>query len=360
MSSPCTAVPFPVKSSIFAALTLFVCAPLLAVEVDPKLDRAVRDALPVCSDVKVSYDELPVKLPTGFSGRLVRVESSRQSCDGQFAAVLSPGGGFFLGMPWLIGEEEGATLEQKFANFTWRNMQEQMKAVIDRTARTKDGLYPVTLEQLTENGRMILSGEVDPNGQVFFFGHFRTLNDPRAARLKHFEPFLAGAPAKGAPAPAVTIVEFSDFQCPSCQRASGWVDTILAKHGDKVRYVRYDLPLTAHAWAFPAALAGRAIYRQNPEAFWDFKKQVYANQAELNAFTFWDFARAFAEDHDLDMKKYDADLRDEELKATLLKGAGAALSNDIRATPSYLVNGALVDAGDGGKALAEYVDKLLQ
>ncbi len=348
------------KSAISAALALLVSAPLLAIEIDPKVDRAVRDALPVCSDVKVTYAELPLTLPTGFSGRVVNVESSRHACEGQYAAVTSPSGGFFLGSPWPVGDEEGATLEQKFANFTWRNMQENMKATIDRTTKTRDGLHPVTLEQLTENGRLILSGEVDPAGKIFFFGHFRTLGDPRAARVKAFEPYLAGAPARGAATPKVTIVEFSDFQCPSCQRAAAWVDPIVEKHGDAVRYIRYDLPLTGHAWAFPAALAGRAIYRQSPEKFWAFKKQVYASQGDLNAFTFWDWARAFAEDNDLDLQKYDADLANEELKASILKAAGAALSNDICATPSYLVNGAIVDAGDDGKALAAYVEKLLQ
>lgn len=348
------------KSAISAALALLAAAPLLAAEIDPKVDRAVRDALPICSDIKVTYGELPIQLPTGFSGRLVSVESSRHACEGQYAAVTSPSGGFFLGSPWPVGDEEGETLEQKLANFTWRNLHENVKATIDRSTKTKDGLLPVTLEQLTESGKLILSGEVDPAGKIFFFGHFRAVGDPRAGRAKAFEPYLAGSPARGAATPKVTIVEFSDFQCPSCRRAADWVEPILEKHAGAVRYVRYDLPLSGHAWALPAALAGRAIYRQSPEKFWAYKKQVYASQSDLNAFTFWDWARAFAEDHDLDLQKYDADLASEELKASILKAAGTALSNDIRATPSYLVNGALVDAGDDGKALAAYVEKLLQ
>jgi protein-disulfide isomerase len=177
--------------------------------------------------------------------------------------------------------------------------------------------------------------------------------------MKVFEPFIANAPTEGASTPTVTVVEFSDFQCPSCQRASGYLEPILAKHGDKVRYVRYDLPLTMHSWAFPAALAGRAIYRQKPELFWEYKKQVYSNQGSLNAFLFWDWARQFAEDHELDLKKYDADLASEELKNEILHGAGTALTNDIRATPTYIVNGAVVDAGEEGKALAAYVESLL-
>lgn len=341
------------------AISLFVCAPLFAVDVDPKLDKAVRDSLPVCSDAKVSYGEVQLAMPARFKATLVRVESPSHICESQLVAVLSPTGGLYLGSPWPIADEEGATIEEKLKNFTWRNMREHMTATLDRKFNS-DGLIPVTLTQTTDNGKLPIYGSVDPQGKIFFFGNFRPIgNDVRTSRTKTFESFVANAPAKGAAKPSVTIVEFSDFQCPSCQRASAYVDPILAKHGDSVRYVRYDLPLTGHAWAFPAALAGRAIHRQKPELFWEYKKQVYANQSELNPFSFWDWARGFAEDHELDLAKYDADLASQALKDEILTGAGTALSNEIRATPSYLVNGALVDAGTDGKDLAAYVEKLL-
>src|SRR2546430_10287302 len=57
--------------------------------------------------------------------------------------------------------------------------------------------------------------------------------------------------------------------------------SILAAHGDAVRYIRFDMPLiTIHPWAFSAAVAGRAIYRQNPDLFWKFKEQIYEFRSE--------------------------------------------------------------------------------
>jgi len=348
-----------VKPSILL-ITLVLCAPLFAdvdPKLDPRLDKAIREALPVCDGATVKYAELGVKLPERFTGTLVQVESARHSCAGQYVAVLSPTGGFFLGSPWPIADEEGVTIEEKLKNFTWRNMQTNISAELERRA-TEDGLIPVTLWQTTENGKAPLYGLVDPKGRTFFFGNFKRLGgDIFAQRTKAFESLLAKSPSKGSG--SVTIIEFSDFQCPSCRRTSGWVDPIVTKHDGKVRYIRYDLPLSGHPWAFPAALAGRAVHRQKPELFWDFKKNVYENQDQLNAFTFWDWARAWAEDHELDLKKYDADLGNAELRAEILHGAGLALSNDVRATPTYIVNGAIVDAGDDGKALEAYVDKLL-
>jgi protein-disulfide isomerase len=360
MSPAGAAVPPPVKRVLPALSALLVCLPLFAIDVDPKVDKTVRDLVPVCGEAKITYDEFPAKLPTGFKAVVVQIASGRPSCEGQLIGVTSPTGGFFLGMPWIIEGEEGKTIEEKLKGFTWRNLQENITPVVDRSAASDDGLWKVTLNQTTENGPLPMQGFVDPQGRVFYFGNFRRMNgDVTAQRAKSLETFSSSAPAKGAAKPAVTIVEFSDFQCPSCKRASGFVDPIVTKYPDSVRYVRYDLPLTMHPWAFPAALAGRAIYRQKPDAFWQYKHDVYASQADLNAFTFWDWARAWAEDHDLDVKKYDADLAAPETKKLLLDGAGAAFSNDVRATPTYMVNGVMVDAGDEGKALAAYVDKLL-
>ncbi|HEX8617266.1 MAG TPA: thioredoxin domain-containing protein, partial [Thermoanaerobaculia bacterium] len=287
------------KSLIASALALLVCAPLFAADVDPKLDRAVRDALPICSDAKLTYGDLPIKLPARFTGTVARVESASPTCDTQLAVVVSPAGNVFIGAPWPIADEEGKSVEEKLKNFAWRNLHENVTATVD-PKRTVDGLFRTTIMQTTEHGKMPMDGYIDEDFRMFFFGSFKPMNgDMRAARVKAYEPLLATSPTKGSASAKVTVVEFSDFQCPSCQRAAGYLEPILAKHGEKVRYIRFDLPLSGHAWAFPAALAGRAIYRQKPELFWEYKKQVYANQSGMNTFMFWDWARGFAEDHDL-------------------------------------------------------------
>lgn len=356
------ALPTPVsprvKRHLLLACALLASSALFAAEVDPKLDKAIRDVLPVCSDAKVTLGELQVKLPARFKGTMVQVESASHRCDQQAAGVLAPSGAFYFGMPWPMGDEAG-TIEEKLKSFFWKNFQMNVTVAVDRKP-TDDGLYNVTLWQTTEYGKMPLEGEIDPEGRVFFFGHFLRGSDLRAARTKSFEALIAKSPAKGPADAKVTVVEFSDFECPSCKRAATWFDSFLGKYDGKVRYVRFDLPLTGHPWAFPAALAGRAIYRQKPDLFWEYKKQVYENQEKLNAFMFWDWARSFAQDHELDLKQYDADLNDEALRGDLLKGAGLALSNAVRSTPTYIVNGTVVDAGTDGKDLAAYVDQLLK
>jgi protein-disulfide isomerase len=327
-----------------------------------KVDAMVKAALPVCGEaIKINTVEMQHKLPPNLAAKVYQVDSERASCQGQYVAITSREGGFYLGVPWFLDDAEGKTIEERLKSFTWKHMQQNFDPVVDRT-RTRDGLYRVVMNQTTERGRLPLEGEVDPDAKVFFLGHFQPIADTAAAaRLKAFAPFISGAPSTGASNPAVTVIEFSDFECPSCQHASHYLEPLLARYPDQVRYIRYDLPLVnSHPWAFPAAVAGRAIYRQKPELFWDYKKTVYENQDKLSAFTIDDFARGFAQDHDLDVAKYDADIASDELKSLIMKGAAVALSTDIRATPSYLVNGTLVDAGDKGKHLESYVASLLK
>jgi protein-disulfide isomerase len=356
-----------VKRLAFATLVLAIAAGALADEpsatLAPAAMKLIKDNLPVCAaETKVSYAKMPHKLPANLSAIMVRVESKRQGCEGQWLAATSSGGGFFLGIPWFLDDEkEEKSLEGKLKAFAWNKLQQNVTPAVTR-AETRDGLFPVTLQQTTDRGTIALEGEVDPTGSVFFLGPFAPLKgDLRQERLKAFSPIVTSSPVTGAAKPEVTVIEFSDFQCPSCQHASGYMKPLLDKYADKIRYVRYDLPLVQmHPWALSAAIAGRAVYRQKPELFWEYQKHVYENQEKLSAFTFDDFARGFAQDHELDMKKYDADVTSPELRAEILKGVGVAFVNDIRATPTYVVNGVTVDPGDGGASLEKYVAGLLK
>jgi hypothetical protein len=326
-----------------------------------RADKLIKEGLPVCSEAATeSRVALTHALPADMVGAVVRIASKHSACEGQWVAITSTEGGFFFGTPWFLDGQTG-TLEEKLKNFTTQYMKDTFAPVIDRT-KTREGLYRATLYQTVEGGKLPLDGEIDPAGTVFFIGHFVPITaDYRSSRVKALDHFLNLSPATGAAQPQVTVIEFSDFECPSCQRASGWMKPILEAHGDKVRYIRYDTPLvTIHPWALAAAIAGRAVWHQKPELFWKYKEQIYANQEKLSAFTIDEFARGFASDHDLDLKKYDADVQSPDLRAELVNGAGNAFTNDVRATPTYIVNGAFVEAGTDGKGLAEYINKALK
>jgi protein-disulfide isomerase len=158
----------------------------------------------------------------------------------------------------------------------------------------------------------------------------------------------------------VTIVEFSDFQCPSCRMASEKFEPFFEKNAERVRHIRIDMPIvSSHPWAYSASAIGRAIWRQNPEVFWKYKKATYASQSDLNAFTIDQFGRGFAEDNGLDMKRFDEDVVSEPLRKEILDGLGTAFTIQVAATPTYIVNGTIVAFGADGGNLIAHVEKLL-
>jgi len=343
------------------ALPIFAADVPAAPKLGEKADKQIRDAMTVCSEEsKLTQSALQHKLPINLTGNVVRVESKRPGCEGQWVALTSSQGGFYLGVPWFLDGLEG-TIEEKLKTFTWSAMKETWTPVVGKE-KTREGFIPVTLYEVTERGKLPFEGVIDPAGTVFLIGRFMPASaDIRSERMKVLDAFLRDAPTTGPAKAPVTVVEFSDFECPSCRSAAGYMKTIMAKHPNQIRYVRYDLPLLQmHPWALAAAVAGRAVYRQKPDVFWEFKEQIYANQDKLNAFTIDDFMRNFAKDHDLDMTKYDADVASEELRNAVVNAAGAALTHDVRATPTYMVNGAFVDPGTDGKALETYVAGLLK
>jgi protein-disulfide isomerase len=321
-------------------------------------EKFVRSALPACPGLSLTADEMPRKLPTGMRSTLFHVKSEGGYCDGDYVVITSQTGNVWVGTPWYL--DGAGDPPHKLKEFAWQVLHDNVEIEIGKDL-TRDGLVKITMWQTTARGKVPLEGEMDTDGKVFFLGHFRPqAGDYATSRLESFKPLLANAPTKGASSPSITIIEFSDFECPSCRYGSENVTPILEKHGDKVRYIRYDLPLVSmHPWALTAAMAGRAIYRQKPDLFWTYKKLIYDNQEKLSAFLIDDFASGFAKDHDLDMEKYNADVTSEAIRTELLRAVGVAFSNDIRSTPSYMVNGMIVEAGDHGKDLAAYVDAAL-
>src|SRR4030095_4193913 len=112
------------------------------------------------------------------------------------------------------------------------------------------------------------------------------------------EVATAGRPEKGGKNAPVTIIEFSDYECPFCKRAEGVVDQAMATHGDKVKVVFRDFPLPFHANARPAAEAANCANAQGK--FWEYHEKLFANQQALEA----DKLTAYAGEIGLDPAKF--------------------------------------------------------
>jgi len=142
----------------------------------------------------------------------------------------------------------------------------------------------------------------------------------------------------------VAIVEFSDFECPYCLRHyRNTVPLLNQKYIDsgKVKYVFVDFPLSFHANAAPAALAGACAHQQG--AFWKMRESLFENQHSLSAPTF----QKIADDLHLNANKFNACLKDPKSLAQIQAQAQLGESLGVQGTPAFLVgkirDGKLVD-----------------
>jgi protein-disulfide isomerase len=159
---------------------------------------------------------------------------------------------------------------------------------------------------------------------------------PKAPTVKKVDA-PADAPAFGPAYPKVTIVEWSDFQCPYCSRAAPAVERLRAPYGKDVRVVFRNLPLPMHPNARIASQAAMAAHAQGK--FWPMHDRLFADQSALDRAS---LDRA-AEQLGLDMARFRKDFDSAEVKARIDADMAAAESAGVRATPSFFVNGRLFE-----------------
>lgn len=134
----------------------------------------------------------------------------------------------------------------------------------------------------------------------------------------------------------VTVVMFSDFQCPACARTHPVLKRLIKEYGDKVRLVVRDYPLTMHPNAFDAALAANAAAKQGK--FVEYTEKLYQNQDSLDRASLIAFARELG----LNEKQFEIDLSDAANAVEVRKDMADGDSYGVGGTPAIFVNGVKV------------------
>jgi protein-disulfide isomerase len=154
----------------------------------------------------------------------------------------------------------------------------------------------------------------------------------------------------------VTIVEFSDYQCPFCGQAEGLVKQVLETYPKDVRLVYKQFPLSSiHPNAMPASKAALAAGRQGK--FWEMHHLIFDNQRQLGPEKFTEFAEKL----ELDVPQFQKDMESPEVLAQINREMQEGKAADVTGTPTIFVNGKrlmnrsfdgfkqMIDASVGGK-----------
>ncbi|MEO0325215.1 MAG: thioredoxin domain-containing protein [Myxococcota bacterium] len=131
----------------------------------------------------------------------------------------------------------------------------------------------------------------------------------------------------------VTIVEFSDFECPYCGAAAPLLERLLEELEGDVRLVFMHYPLSGHEHAFEAAKASVAAGRQGK--FWEMHDLLFANQAALTPSDITGYAASL----DLDMDRFRADLEDPEVAQAVQAQKDEGRRLGVSSTPTLYING---------------------
>ncbi len=164
----------------------------------------------------------------------------------------------------------------------------------------------------------------------------------------------ADDPSQGKADAPVTVVEFSDFQCPFCLRVMPTLKDLRAKYGDKMRLVWKDFPLTQiHPQAFVAAQAGNCAREQGK--FWEYHDKLFANQSALQP----EFLKKYAADAGLDTAKFNQCLEGSKYEARVQGALGIGTKLGISSTPTMYVNGRMINGAQPIDVFESVIDEEL-
>jgi protein-disulfide isomerase len=161
-------------------------------------------------------------------------------------------------------------------------------------------------------------------------------------------------PAFGPANAKVTLVEFSDFQCPFCSKAATATKEIKKKYGDKVRFVFRQFPLSFHDKAALASQAALAAHAQGK--FWEFHDKAFANQSALDR----PALEKYAQEIGLNMDEFKKALDEKKFEAAVNADMELGKKVNVQGTPSLFINGKRVQNATDVDAMSQTIEEALK
>lgn len=158
---------------------------------------------------------------------------------------------------------------------------------------------------------------------------------------------LGDSPSLGPANAGLTVVEFSDFECPHCQEMYSILKTVEPEF-PQVRFVYKNFPLEQiHPWAMTAALAGRCVYKQSSDAFMKYQDTIFTNQDAITADNAWDqVTQAAVSAGGITADALHSCMTAPETKAAVEADVAEGKSLNVESTPTFFINGRAFQAAD--------------
>jgi protein-disulfide isomerase len=201
---------------------------------------------------------------------------------------------------------------------------------------------------------------VSDDGRYLFRGEAVDLTlDPFMALMQKMK--LDGEPSRGPTDAKVTVVEYSDFQCPYCGRAwEIFEKEVYPQYKDKVRFVFKQMPLTQiHPWAEDAAVATECAHQQGNDQFWKLYDGLFSQQAQITKENLPAKAEEIATAGGLDVPRLRDCLAGRKTLDAVKTDQAEAAAVGVNSTPTFFVNGRRVQGAQDAAAFKQAIDQAL-
>ena len=225
---------------------------------------------------------------------------------------------------------------------------------------TKEGDMYKAFYDIIQSGAVAQSGSgyVTSDGKRLFLGTYMDLSEKLEMPTPKppVEINVAGRPFIGAANATVTIVEFSDFQCPYCKVAYANVNNVLKNYNGSVKYYLIQFPLSFHAAAQKSSEALECAMLQDQDKGWALYNVMFTKGSGDGTGLAVADLKAYAKDVSLDTAKFNKCLDDNQTAATVNADAEYGASIGVTGTPTFYVNG---KEAVGGAAMQSAVEAIL-
>ncbi len=201
---------------------------------------------------------------------------------------------------------------------------------------------------------------VSDDGRYLFRGEAIDLTvDPFVALMQKIK--LDGEPSRGPADAKVTVVEYSDFQCPYCGRAwEIFEKEVYPQYKDKVRFVFKQMPLTQiHPWAEDAAVATECALQQGNDQFWKLYDGLFSQQGQISKETLPAKVEELATAGGLDTPRLKDCLAGRKTLDAVKADQAEAASVGVNSTPTFFVNGRRVQGAQSAEEFKQAIDQAL-
>ena len=231
---------------------------------------------------------------------------------------------------------------------------DEIKVLYDKTKASGRPLPPI--EQVREDITKFLTARKSQDLQQAFMTSLKS-----ASKVEMKLPALvvpkvevaAVGPMKGDPKAPVTIVEFSDFECPFCSRAEASVKQVMEVYKGKVRLYFRDFPLPFHSKAQKAAESALCAGEQNK--YWEMNETLFANQQALDVPQLKEHAKKLS----LDGKKFAECLDSGRMASKVAESKKAGEAVGVTGTPAFFINGRMISGAQPFEKFKEMIDSEL-